>query len=238
MTEFLSLYRFTPNGMSFFKDIFEERMPEDALDVTGAEYAEPVPGTESFCVKNFSSRKEMAAAIIASLGEDRIEQEIGDAGIWAWLTYVMRNNLFKQKSGKRLSGEVHTWLPSDPNDYQKAQRHKVRMPVLLLSRFGDDADHLLCGHPNTPGELAEQLTSQQAMFTSNFQSIAKSLYYDPETGKNRRGAASKNIGGTSRRLAKVRWQFNQTWELEYFNNKKFLEMLPKEFDRFKLAEVE
>ena len=59
--------------------------------------------------------------------------------------------------------------PAAPNDWQKAQRHLVRMPVLLYAAFGDDADHLICGKPSIGPDIREQLTSQQDMFSANFQ---------------------------------------------------------------------
>jgi cation transport regulator ChaB len=110
------------------------------------------------------------------------------------------------------SCKVHRWYPSNLNDYQKGQRHLIRMPVLLLSSFGDDADHLLLGSPSVPGEIREQLTSQQDMFHPAFQAAARILYYDDEKGTIRRGAAGKK-GGSARRLARVRQQLDVTWDL-------------------------
>ena len=135
------------------------------------------------------------------------------------------------RDGRRRLGEVHKWYPAARNDYQKGQRHLVRMPVLLLSTLGKNADHLLCGDPATPGEVREQLTSQQDMFHPVFQEVARTLYFDETTGKLRRSSGGKG-GGSSRRLAKVRQQLDVTWDLFALRPQELLEKLPSEFEPF------
>jgi len=96
--------------------------------------------------------------------------------IRAWLTFVLRNQLFKKdQSGRLKVREYWRWYPSAPGDWQKGQRHLVRMPVLLLRELGDDADHLLNTHPSILPEIREQLTSQNAMFNQEFQ-VWRKLY--------------------------------------------------------------
>jgi len=63
--------------------------------------------------------------------------------------------------------------------------------------------------------------------------VAKTLYFDPSTGKLKRGAGGKG-GGRPRRLAKVRQQFDVTWEIEELGHDRILALLPSEFERFKM----
>ena len=134
-------------------------------------------------------------------------------------------------TGRRI-GERHRWYPGDPNDWRKAQRHLVRMPVLLLDSFGPDADHLLCGKPSVHSEIREQLTSQQDMFNRTFQRVARALYFDDCAGGLKRGAGGSGAG-SPRRLAKVRQQLTVTWELDDLEWTEVLAKLPPEFDRFR-----
>lgn len=76
------------------------------------------------------------------------------------------------------------------------------------------------------------LQSQQDMFNSTFQQVARALYYDDNTGSLKRGAGGKGAG-TPRRLAKVRQQLDVTWDLEDLDPAKIISTLPKEFERFK-----
>lgn len=129
-------------------------------------------------------------------------------------------------------GDIHRWYPSNPNDWQKGQRHLVRMPLLLLKSLGDAADHLLCGAPSVQSEIREQLTSQQVMFNPAFQQVVRTLYFDDASGTLKRGAGSKTPG-TPRRLAKVCQQLDVTWDLEDLDTDRIVARLPPELSRFR-----
>ncbi len=175
----------------------------------------------------------MARAVLGSIGSMKLSDLLARAGLWAWLTFILRDQLFNYDvRKKRKVGEMHRWYPSDPDDWQKGQRHLLRMPVQLLYSLGDDADHLLCGHPSVLPEIREQLTSQQDMFNQTFQSVARSLYFDDAKGALKRGASGKG-GGSPRRLAKLRQQLDVTWDLEDLDSETIFKMLPSEFERFK-----
>ncbi len=174
----------------------------------------------------------MANDVLISIGTANLSKLLERTGVWAWLTFVMRDQLFKKTiDGKWKVGEVHRWYPSSPNDWQKGQRHLVRMPVLLLHSLEQCADHLLCSHPSVLPEIREQLTSQQDMFNKSFQEVARTLYFDEARQSLKRGAGGKGAG-SPRRLAKVRQQLDVTWDLDHLNPNEIIEMLPAEFARF------
>lgn len=233
MQEYSSLYRFNENGMEIFEENFLRWSLDEVLEETSDRFAEPIAGTRSFRVGEMSTAKQLATSILSALGNVNLDDLLPDIGFWSWLTFVLREELFqRQPSGTRKLGERHRWYPSDPNDWLKAQRHLVRMPVLLLHFFDRDADHLLCGKPMILPDIREQLTSQQDMFDQTFQKVARALYFDDHTGGLKRGAGGK-AGGSARRLAKVRQQFDVTWELEDLGWEAVLAKLPREFDRFR-----
>jgi hypothetical protein len=228
------MFQFTAEGLELFEKVMARTVAESALDVRDPRYAQPMTGTLTFEVRDFTTAKEMAAAICASFGTQSPPQaHAGNTGLWAWLTFVLLDNLFPMKGGVRLIKEYPRWFPAAPNDWQKAQRHLVRMPVLLYAAFGDDADHLICGKPSIGPEIREQLTSQQDMFSANFQRACRALYYDDASGTVKRGAASKKGPGTSRRLAAVRQQLDVTWDMTDLSADRILALLPAEFDQFR-----
>jgi hypothetical protein len=183
-------------------------------------------------LSTYLKAKDMAEAILASIKNLSLYDLLPRTGLWAWLTFVLRDQLFsKSPDGTLKVGEVHRWYPSNPNDWQKGQRHLVRMPVLLLKSLGSSADHLLCGLPSILPEIREQLTSQQDMFNAAFQQVARTLYFDNATGMLKRGAGGKS-GGTPRRLATLRKQLDVTWDLEDLDPSDIVSRLPKEFGRF------
>ncbi|MGO7087506.1 hypothetical protein AB9E14_07540 [Rhizobium leguminosarum] len=230
--KFTGLYEFTEAGLEAFKQAFDGEL-EEAIDLSNEAIARKIVGTTTFTVSNWNSANEMATAILGSIGSANIKSLLSRKGVWGWLAFVCRDVVYPvQKNGHRKLGEVWRWFPSEPEDYQKGQRHLIRMPVLLRSSFGDDADHLLLGNPSVPGELREQLTSQQDMFHASFQRVARLLYLEPGKMKLRRGAGGKGAG-SSRRLAQVRKQLDVTWDLFALSPDQLLEKLPKEFDRFR-----
>ena len=233
MDSYDSLYEFTKPGMEMYRKVMLGEIPEGALDLSDSHYVSNVAETGRFSPAEYETTKEMAEAILGSIGDRELFVLLPLEGLWAWLTFIFRDALFKcDAEGKRKLGEIYRWDPSDPNDWQKSQRHLVRMPVQLLDFLGDDADHLLCGHPSILPEIREQLTSQQDMFSKTFQHVARSLYFDDANRKLKRGAGGKGPG-SPRRLARVRQQLNVTWELEDLNHERIIGMLPDEFERFK-----
>lgn len=231
--KYASLSEFTPLGMEAFQRVFTGTLDATAIDLFDPAITKPIAGTGSFVVREFESAKEMAEAILDALGDKNIYELLPSEGLWAWLTFVLRDLLFaRDKEGNWKVGEIHRWYPANPNDWQKGQRHLVRMPVLLLHTFGGNADHLLCTKPSVLPEIREQLTSQQDMFNETFQKLARALYFDDEKSSLKRGHGGKG-GGSPRRLATVRKQFDVTWDVEGLEYGSILEKLPKEFDRFK-----
>lgn len=232
MTEYPRLYSLTNLGLQVFEKIFNGSLGDAELDLSNQDLVEPLKSTTALKISDFGSAKEMAQAVLNALGERELHDLLPDTGLWAWLTYVMRDQLFsKDKTGRRKIGEVHRWYPSNPGDWQKGQRHMVRMPVILLANLGEDADHLLCNSPAVLPEIREQLTSQQDMFTRSFQKLARTLYYDEQKDGLKTGAGGKG-GGSPRRLAKVRQQLDVTWDLDDLGVERVLRTLPVEFDRY------
>jgi len=231
--KYSQLFQFTGLGLQAFEKVFLGQLPESELDLSQTSLVAPVSDTSAFEVRRFVTAKEMASSLIEAIKPSSPYQLLSNIGLWAWLTFVLRDELFEvNNEGRRLVREMPRWFPSDPNNWQKAQRHLVRMPVLLLASLGDDADHLLCGPPGILPEIREQLTSQQDMFNATFQRVARALYFDTGRGALKRGAGGKN-GGTPRRLAKVRRQLDVTWDLDQLEFERIIDTLPREFNRFK-----
>ena len=233
MTSYAALYRFNDIGLDAFEKAFTGQIDDTVIDPADPALVSRVQGTGSFTPSDFATAKKMAQAVLAAIGTANLFELLPDAGLWAWLTFVMRDQLFKKAGDGTLKvGEVHRWYPSNPNDWQKGQRHLVRMPVLLLKSLESNADHLLCGAPSVLPEIREQLTSQQDMFNPAFQQVARALYFNDTTAALKRGAGGKS-GGTPRRLAKVRQQLDVTWDLEDREPGEIIATLPAEFSRFK-----
>ena len=234
MQNFASLHELTLEGLDLFQRVMLRELDEHALDVGNPDHAMPIAGTKPFATASFASAKDMAVAICDSLGTIDAQELAGRTGLWAWLYFVLIDVLSPKKAnGERKILEYVRWYPSSPNDFWKAQRHLVRMPVLIHASLGADADHLICGRPDSGSEIREQLTSQQDMFSVNFQRACQRLYYDDKAGLLKKGIAGKDSAGSTRRMAQVRKQLDVTWDMTDLPTDKILHLLPPEFDGFK-----
>jgi len=232
---FPALFEFTSEGLDQFRRAMPGLLDEAAIDLADPGIVQPVANSKPFRVADFQTAREMAEAICSALGAIPPQSVADRMGLWAWLTFVLRDVLFPVVGGKRKIKELHRWYPAPPNDFQKAQRHLVRMPTLLFASLGSDADHLICGKPGTGPEIREQLTSQQDMFSPSFQRACRALYFDEATGSVKKGAGGKDRAGVPRRLAAVRKQLDVTWDMTDLSADRILELLPPEFDQFKGA---
>ena len=89
------LYQFTSSGIQKFEAFFRGEVSSEHLDPTGSAFATTVGGSKEFETKDFQTTKEMASAILASLGSNTVEDVLHNKEFWAWLTFVQHNNLFK-----------------------------------------------------------------------------------------------------------------------------------------------
>lgn len=226
-----SLRRFSETGLARYEKVMRGELGEQTLDAEDDNLSGAVVGTVDLTVATAETGKTLAEMVINAAGSHDLTDSVDDAGLWAWLTYVFRDQLFPKSKGVRKIGEYHKWYPAAANDFQKAQRHLIRMPVIAVLTLEDSCDHLLCNRPSSPGEVREQLTSQQDMFTKNFQSACQRLYYDEDKQTNRKGAAGKGAG-SARRLAAVRKQLDVTWDMTDLEADEILGLLPAEFEKF------
>lgn len=237
MKKFEGIYEFNADGLRLFQRVMQRQADESALTSIDPKFTKPILGSKPFEVSSCATAKELAVKVCAAFGGLDPQEYVGRPGVWAWLYFAFLDVVSpKMNNGKRKVLEFVRWFPSDPNDYQKAQRHLVRMPALLYSTLGDDADHLLCGAAHSGPEIREQLTSQQDMFSANFQRACRSLYFDEKRGRLKRGVGGRDTAGSSRRMAQVRKQLDVTWDMTDLVAERILDLLPEEFDGFKQIE--
>lgn len=185
----------------------------------------------------FVNRLEAAAYLFEKLSLlDGVHVE-KDKGLWAWLALFYFEQLCtKDKKGNYKPGERARWIP-DLGNFLRYYRHLLAGPYLIYRAHRDDPKRaliLLCGSLDKPGDIAEQFASRQELVTINpVVDAATKLYIDVEKKLPKRGAAGKGAG-SARRLADVLAQFDLTWDLSIMKTDDILDMLPKEFDKFRI----
>jgi hypothetical protein len=168
-------------------------------------------------------------------GKAEIQDLERDRGIWAWLALFYFDQLCKiGPNGSRVLGERARWIPATGN-FRKYYRHLLAGPYRIYRAHRDNPESvraLLCTPLNSPGEVAEQLASRQELVTNKaIMEAATTLYFEPNAGSIKRGAATRGPG-SARRFADVLNQFDMTWDLYSMTAPSVLAMLPNEFERF------
>jgi hypothetical protein len=109
----------------------------------------------------------------------------------------------------------------------------VRTTWNLVRVHASAARFILAGPLHVHGEAAEQLGAYQDVITCKplIAAIA-SLAWDIDRARLKRGFSGSGPG-SARRVPVIAKQFRLTYDLDAMRSEQILELLPREFDRFK-----
>lgn len=167
-------------------------------------------------------------------------------GMWAWVSLAFIDCLTArsaQRKGKPL--DVPHYIETDSQQGRRlAYRLIARTSWRLVREHGDAAEIALGSQRSPWGEMAEQMTSRQEVFSHrSFWQVAYRLYRAP-TGELRRGATSqrpelarrdpKNTAGRGgvRRLPMTFKQFDRTYNVRIMPVENMLAILPAEYSKW------
>lgn len=184
--------------------------------------------------ERFSRRFDLAEYLHDRIPALGLSDPTREAGLWAWLALLWFEQLAPSGRSGRDIGERAKWIPVIGSGW-RYYRHLVLGPYMLRAAHRE-APHrvlsVLYNPPFQPGELYEQLVSTQAIAQSGAAiGVATLLYYDPTKGL--RPGAGGSGRGSPRRLRSVLGQFDRTFDLPSMTPESLLELLPREFDRFR-----
>jgi hypothetical protein len=236
----MKVRRLNTTGIEQFERFFDSLTDLAPLAVPIAALASPET-SESLGVelevepRSFASRMELGSYLSEKLNGSGLLDINADRGLWAWLALFYFESLCPADSvGRRKPGDRARWI-LDPHNFQRYYRHLLAGPYRIVSAYAEQPEIamcILCGAPDKPGDLVEQLASRQELVTNRaIIGVATRLYYDAGSGKLKRGAGGKGRG-SPRRLADVLQQFDVTFDLYSLDADELSRLLPTEFDRF------
>lgn len=159
-----------------------------------------------------------------------------DRGLWSWLTLYFFDQVCPPDGTGRRKVREHAWYVPAFDDSRRHYRHVLYGSYEVYYQFRDDpaaAKLLLSVDLTTVGQFWFQLVSRQELITNEaIVGAATKLYVDSATGKAKRGATSQGPGGIFR-FVKVLNQLDRVWDLRLRGVDGILELLPKEFDRYR-----
>jgi hypothetical protein len=231
MHELLSSFMDTPDRALDFE---REVIPV----LTSADHSDAVPNDVEIDVDaTFARRFEMADYlhnVVPTLG---LADPGRERGLWAWLALAWFRVLAPESGGARFIGEQARWLPDSGWKYY---RHLVLGPYLIFAANQDHPQRAMAAlhnPPHEPGEVVGQIAATQDIAQSKAaMGAATALYYDPSRGVIKRGAGGKGPG-SSLRFRTVIDQLDRTFDLHSLTEERLLELLPREFDRFRRKAV-
>jgi len=159
-----------------------------------------------------------------------------NSGLWTWLSLFFFDQVCpRSENGVREPGELARHVLSQHS--QKYYRHLLAGPHRLLQLHNEKARVFLCGPLTEHGDFSEQLASRMQIITNrSLIEVVDSLYFDsaaPAPGRPKRGALTRSRPGNLRRLISVIQQFDLTYDLYAMTPTQILDLLPKEFERWR-----
>jgi hypothetical protein len=202
---------------------------------------------EDWCIDieaSFDSTYQLGCYLSDTFGSgaDRLALR-ADRGMWAWISLAFMPNLLgreRQKKGLPLAKDHYVeFVP------RLAYRLITRAAWELVLLHGDKARVALSSARSPWGDVAEQMTSRQEMYSHpSFWAVAETLYLSA-SGRQKPGAAAARkavhrklrgnevgLGGV-RRLAISFGQFERTYLLRSMSASDIAGILPVEYSKWK-----
>jgi hypothetical protein len=199
---------------------------------------EEIPGAIEVPKRGFETRLDAGRFLNELLEHSGITLPENDRGLWSWLTMFYFDELCPADGNGNRDPKGEERLIPLLDNYQRFYRHLLVGPFLIVRAHRDKPERaiaMLCNPIWQPGEIAGQLAASKELVTNRgVVELATRLYYDVERKSFKRGAGSKTRGAP-RRLADLLNQLDLTFYLYGMSADELLGLLPKEFDRFRVA---
>ena len=184
--------------------------------------------------QKFANRFEAASYFDGLFGNLDTEIQM-NVGLWSWLSLFYFEQICAKKGGHFTPGQNAHWIlaATDPFRYY---RHYLAGSWQIFHANRDDPKRamiFLCAPVETVGHFYYQLVSRMEYITNkSIVQLATDLYFDAETGRQKRGAQTRGKPGTVFRFTSFLNQLDRTWDLYSMSTAELKSRLPSEFDRF------
>lgn len=189
--------------------------------------------------KTFQTKLELCEYLTAIFGDEFIENNRTNSGLWTWLAFAFSSQFLKSRRDILEVASNPRWI-YDRGNYRYSIRHFIAGALYLYHDFhsiGEDVkDMLFSSSPREFGRLVDAMTYKMEGTRSPVavKMIAK-LYYDPSVSRKfKSGAVSQDKPGTVRELLRVISQIGMTRDFYSAEDAEELwRILPNQFDGFK-----
>jgi hypothetical protein len=186
-------------------------------------------------IRPVETRLELAAILHKAIANNPNFTGLqSDQGVWSWLAAAWMESLFVNSPKSAKIGEQARWIL----DMQKTRyyRHLLAGPYFIYNHHSENPSRalsILGGSVIIPGELVGQIAASSDIAFSVGAEVATILYVDPTTGKAKKGSGGAGPGSPRRLTAAYLNQIDLTLDYRGMTAQEVIEILPKEFDKFK-----
>jgi hypothetical protein len=188
----------------------------------------------------FKDRYDFGCYLVRMMEPFDVGTIAGDEGLWTGLALFWFDQLCPAIAGGSRNPAARLRYILDMNDW-RYHRHLVRTTWQVVRDHGKHSRFLLLSSYDSTtdgihrsGDLMEQFMAKQALSRSKaIIKAASMLYGDPVTGRPIKGSSNKNTAGCARRLTAVLAQLDLNFDTDLLPDGNLLDLLPKEFDKFK-----
>jgi hypothetical protein len=182
----------------------------------------------------FNSKLQIAKYLFENfqiLPSSQLEENVG---LWSWLSlYYFEQLCPADNSGARNPGQDSRHILD--LDYRLYRYHLLFGPYNIYRLHGEKTPLLLSSPLYETSKFFLELSARQGFITNKgIIEAASLLYFDPFSGKPKRGAAgSARKPGSLLRFIDVVQQLDLTYDLYSITGGEVLELLPSEFDEWR-----
>lgn len=211
-----------------------ESPPMDIL--TDGLYSEPFPVTVDLSNRELPDAFELGEYLVTAFSVCEARDISRNHALWSWLALLFFDTICpKTSNGTRKVLEDAVYILGPTYIFNRYYRHAVRTPWQAVRVHGNFAKILLLtSGRGTRTEFAEQLGAYADIFgCANVIAAAYRLWFDEITQRPKKGSGGKGPG-SPRRLTTVVRQLQLTYDLSDCPLPDFLDLLPPEFEKWKM----
>ena len=181
----------------------------------------------------FVNRYELGVYLSEKLKDMDVQKLMGDSGFWSSLALFWFDQLCQTKAdGSRKPSMVYNYILSE--NYNHRPRHSIFTTWQLVNLYGENSHFLLSRELPVRGELIEQLMARQYFLSCDgVMRAASKLYYDKQRKTFKKGSAGRTSAGCVYRFVNWLQQLEVNYDLFSISKADLIDLMPKEFDRFK-----
>ena len=190
----------------------------------------PVDGAQDLDLKDYKNSYELGSALDTSLKNISYKDLFDDLNLWDCLSLNLFDKIF-------VPGKIKGFIPYRyvvDVDRNNSMRHLVRGPWWAVNRYGENAKIFTYTEVYQQNDFFEQFVKVNSLRELKvIAEVCMRLYFDKENNRSIPGTSKGTRGGFARLRDKIS-HYNKIKFLWNMNTNEIIDMLPSEFDKYKI----